>query len=100
MKYIKRLICLSIEHNHINLHDFKNILLISDFYMEWIDIILKEYYLKCPICYSKYYARKIINQPKFKKWLESQKMEKGNNGYVVNAKNVIYFFILLIKWKK
>ena len=60
----KKIDLLHIENNHINLNDFKNILVKSDFYMEGIDIILKEYYIKCPICYSKYYATKIINQPK------------------------------------
>ena len=48
------------ELNHINFHDFKNKLLKTDFFMEGLDIIIKEYYKSCPECYSKYYANKII----------------------------------------
>ena len=51
------------ESNHINLHDFKNILIKTDFYLEGLEVILKEYYLKCPDCYSKYYARNIMLSP-------------------------------------
>ena len=51
------------ENNHLNLHDFKNILIKTDFYLEGLNVILKEYYLKCPECYNKYYARNIMLSP-------------------------------------
>ena len=51
------------ENNHLNLHDFKNILIKTDFYLEGSEVILKEYYLKCPDSYNKYYARNIMFSP-------------------------------------
>ena len=38
---------------------------------------------------------KIKNQPKIKKWIEFQKMERGNNGYVSYCKKCHLFFYFL-----
>jgi len=43
---------------------------------------------------------KIINQPKFKKWLESQKMERGNNGYVGYCQKCNLFFYFVDKMEE
>ena len=40
---------------------------------------------------------KIINQPKFKKWLELQKIERGVNGYVRYCNNCNLFFYFVDK---
>ena len=53
-----------LKYDHISFKTLAKKISDSDFYFNGIEIITEEFCKQCPICFSKYFSKKLIKQPK------------------------------------